>query len=279
MHLGYLYIKPATLSLSISMSFVIQSMKTINICLLLLAIAINSSSSQDYFDPVSGGSWEVVVPRRGGGSVGKSLNMQSVHAALLPSGSIILASGSSWRNRGPIETYPGMTDPKGGQGVFRQQDDPFHNNKIEDYYQLVNNVGIYNPSANTFYRIPHPVPVPDPKWRDHFVPTDLFCTGHLHVPDGNVLFVGGTQYYYPFRTGHRAAFLFDWRKETNITWNKIDWRRISPTFSSNNSHNPWIFAGKTIYLTIFVTISTRMNFYFYRFDGTWSLVCYSSTID
>ena len=86
--------------------------------------------------------------------------MQSVHAVLLPSGSILLASGSSWRNRGPIETHPNVTDPRGGQGIFRQKEDPFHMNKIEDCYQLVNNVGIYDPKANTFFRIPHPVPVP-----------------------------------------------------------------------------------------------------------------------
>ena len=168
----------------------------------------------------------------------------SVHAVLLPSGSILLASGSSSRNLGPIDTYPQLTNPRGAQGVFRKHEDPFHMQKIDDYYQLVNNVGIYDPNANTFYRVPHPEPVADTKWRDHFVPTDLFCTGHLHTPDGNVLFAGGTQYYYPFRTGHRAAFLFDWRKETSINWKKVDWRRRPSSTTSNNSNDPWIFSGK-----------------------------------
>ncbi|CAF4787687.1 unnamed protein product, partial [Rotaria sp. Silwood2] len=131
----------------------------------------------------------------------------------------------------------------GGQGIFRETEDPFLTNKIEDYYQLVNNAGIYDPSKTTFYRIPHPEPVPDPKWPGHFAPNDLFCTGHLHVPDGNVLFVGGTQYYHPFRTGHRATYLFDWRKEAQIRWNNIDWRRMPSVAFANDSMNPWIFAG------------------------------------
>ncbi|CAF1356656.1 unnamed protein product [Rotaria sordida] len=169
--------------------------------------------------------------------------MQTAHAVLLPSGRILLASGSSWRNRGPIETYPHTADPQSGRGIFREEEDPFLINKIEDYYQLVNNVGIYDPSKNTFYRIPHPEPVPDPKWPEHFAPNDFFCTGHLHVPDGNVLFVGGTQYYYPFRTGHRATYLFDWRKEVQIRWNNVDWRRMPSVAFVNDSTNPWIFAG------------------------------------
>ena len=206
--------------------------------------------SQEYSDSLSGGSWQIVVPERGGGALGKSLGMQTVHAVLLPSGNVLLASGSSWRNRGPIETYPQMADPNGGQGIFRQFEDPFFINKIDDYFQLVNNVGVYDPSKNTFYRIPHPAPVPDPKWPGHFAPNDLFCTGHLHVPDGNVLFVGGTQYYHPYRTGHRTTYLFDWRKETNIAWNKVDWRRMPRNNGTDDSKNPWIFAG-TKFLPIF----------------------------
>ncbi|CAF1293908.1 unnamed protein product [Rotaria sp. Silwood1] len=199
--------------------------------------------SQEYVDSLSGGSWQIVVPQSGGGARGKSLGMQTVHAVLLPSGRILLASGSSWRNRGPIETHPQMSDPQNGQGIFREKEDPFLFNKIEDYYQLVNNVGIYNPNKNTFYRIPHPEPVPDPKWPGHFAPNDLFCTGHLHVPDGNVLFVGGTQYYHPFRTGHRATYLFDWRKELQIRWNNVDWRHMPSVTFANDSRNPWTFAG------------------------------------
>ena len=211
---------------------------------LVLALVV-STNAQEYVDTLSGGSWEIVVPKHGGGASDKSLGMQTVHAVLLPSGTVLLASGSSWRNRGPIETHPHVNDPKPNQGIFRQYEDPFLMNKIDDYYQLVNNVGVYDPSQNTFYRIPHPVPVPDPKWPGHFAPNDLFCTGHLHVPDGNVLFVGGTQYYHPYRTGHRATYLFDWRKEAHTQWNRVDWRRMPNSVASNDSANPWVFSGRT----------------------------------
>lgn len=213
---------------------------------ILISFLAGSVLNQEYLNQLSGGSWQVVVPKKGGGADGKSLGMQTVHATLLPSGRILLASGSSWRNRGPVETYPNMTDPQDGQGVFRLKEDPFLMNKMEDYYQLVNNVGIYDASENTFYRIPHPKPVPDPKWSEHFAPNDLFCTGHLHIPDGNVLFVGGTQYYHPFRTGHRATYLFDWRKESRIQWQSVDWRFMSSDMSVNDSTNPWIFAGMSL---------------------------------
>ena len=203
---------------------------------------------QDHPSPVLGGSWQVVVPELGGGAVGKSLGMQTVHAALVPSGEVLVVSGSSNRNRGPIETYPQVNDPQGGRGMFQLENDPFRMEKLHDYFQLVNNVGVYNPQKNTFFRVPHPAPIPDPKWPEHFVPSDLFCTGHLHVPDGNVLFVGGTQYYYPFLTGHRATYLYDWRKHTNITWNKVDWRRMPVSNNTaKDSNNPWIFAGMNLF--------------------------------
>ena len=212
------------------------------LCLIQLIIG------QDHPNSLLGGSWQIVVPEGDGAATGKSLGMQTVHAVLLPSGEILLASGSSWRNRGPIETYPLARDPQGAEGVFQMKNDPLQMDKINDYFQLVNNVGVYNPKKNTFYRIPHPVPIPDPKWPDHFVPSDLFCTGHVHVPDGNVLFVGGTQYYHPFRTGHRATYMYDWRKHVNITWNQVDWRHVSDmNNTSNNTNYPWIFSGMYIY--------------------------------
>lgn len=242
--------------------------------LILLLAFIHTVFSQVYPDSAKGGSWQVVVPEFGGAAVGKSLGMQTVHAALLPSGEVLLGSGSSWRNRGPIETYPQAADPRGGEGVFQLKNDPFQMDKMEDYFQLVNNVGIYHPQKNTFFRVPHPVPVPDPKWPGHFVPSDLFCTGHLHVPDGNVLFVGGTQYYHPFRTGHRATYLYDWRQSANITWNQVDWRRMPKTTNGTKTDNyPWIFAG----LRSCYHLPLYISFICFRSNGTWSLVCDSSS--
>jgi hypothetical protein len=189
-------------------------------------------------DSLRYGRWESVIPEAGGGATGKSLGMQTVHSIMLPSGKILLCSGSSWRNKGPIETYPQFPDPTPGQGCFNRYEDPFNNNKISEYYQLVNNSAIYNPEDNSFYRIPSPYPADDEEEENHFVPNDFFCAGHIPLPDGNPMFIGGTQYYYPYRTGTRTSYIFDWRKELNVTWRKTDWR--SDTATANKI---WTSAG------------------------------------
>ncbi|MGZ3387358.1 MAG: galactose oxidase early set domain-containing protein, partial [Isosphaeraceae bacterium] len=180
-----------------------------------------------------------------------------VHAVLLPSGKVLMISGSSWRNLEPVQYYPEFPSPKPGTGLFVRGTEPFKKDKSTDklpeYYQLVNNAGIYDPEKNTFYRIPHPVPEMDPDSPGHFAPNDLFCTGQMHLPDGNVLFTGGTQYYSPYRTGNRSTWLFDWKKELTIDWRKVDWRQVpvaganadarAPRPTAGPEQYPWIFAG------------------------------------
>jgi hypothetical protein len=190
-------------------------------------------------NPAVFGRWETVIPDSSGAAVERILGMQTVHAVLLPSGKVLWASGSSWRNHAEMTPYyPNVPYPPAGKGLFNRDNDPFANGKLEEYYRLVNNVAVYDPERNTFYRIPHPVPVPDPKAPGHFAPSDLFCTGHLHLADGNVLFVGGTQYYYPYRTGNNSTWIFDWRKELSVDWRQVDWRRIP-----DERTDPWIFSG------------------------------------
>ncbi len=178
-------------------------------------------------EPEIYGQWETVLPRDDGAAVGSVLGMQSVHNVLLPSGKVLMTSGSSWRNRSlGLEYYPDIAQPDGGKGVFVKQDSPFEKSKLEEYYSIVNNTGIYDPEQNTFYRIPHPVPVQDPDNPDWFAPNDLFCTSHMHLPDGNVLFAGGTQYYSPYRTGVKTSYIFDWKKEMGIPWAQFNWTQI-----------------------------------------------------
>lgn len=188
--------------------------------------------------PSKVGKWHIVVPEPNGGAIGEVLGMQTVHTVLLPSGRILMASGSSWRNLGPIKTFPEYNPPPTPQGIFKRADDPFANSKLEWYYQLVNNAAVYDPEKNTFFRIPSPVPEPDPKEPNHFVPSDLFCTGEHHLPNGDVLFAGGTQYYYPFRTGQNSTYIFDWKKELGIRWENVDWRQLP-----SDAVNPWTFSG------------------------------------
>ena len=190
-------------------------------------------------NPALYGAWDTVIPAGGGAALERVLGMQTVHTAMLPSGKILLVSGSSWRNLGPIEYYPENKSPTAPKGIFIRGEEPFRNSKLDWYYQLVNNAAIYDPENNTFYRIPHPAPVPDPKRPGHFAPNDLFCTGQQHLPNGDVLFTGGTQYYSPYRTGNNSTWIFDWKHEGTINWRTVDWRQ-RPQGPTNN---PWTFAG------------------------------------
>lgn len=178
------------------------------------------------------GAWNTVIPEQEGAALGRILGIQAVHSVLLPSGKVLMSSGSSWRNYKDVETYPEYDDPAGGIGLFNMYDDPFRNSKSlenvnlrkQAYYNLVNTTAIYDPLDNSFYRIPHPIPVDDPQDTTRFIPSDLFCSGHLHLPNGNPLFVGGTQYYFPYRTGTKSTYIFDWQKELKIDWQSVDWR-------------------------------------------------------
>ena len=203
------------------------------------------------------GSWKTVIPNEKGAAIGRILGMQTVHNVMLPSGKILMSSGSSWRNLKNIEYYPNYDPPAPAMGLFNLYDDPFRNTvepkKMPDsirenwinvrkkqYYDLVNNTAIYNPADSSFYRIPHPLPMQDPKSKKHFVPSDLFCSAHLQLPDGNPLFVGGTQYYFPYRTGTNSSYIFDWKQELDIDWTTVDWR-IMP--KEDDKHYPWKFSG------------------------------------
>ena len=189
---------------------------------------------------LEGGAWNGIIPAEGSAAIHNILGMQTVHAVLLPSGKILLISGSSWRNRSGIQYYPEYENPETPAGLFIRDEDPFRLDKIDEYYDLVNNAAIYDPVENTFYRVPVPVPEPDPvRDETHFSPNDFFCTGHQHLRDGNVLFSGGTQYYSPFRTGNNTSYIFDWRAELEVDWAKIDWRQRP----ASNTGTPWTFSG------------------------------------
>lgn len=86
-------------------------------------------------------------------------------------------------------------------------------------------------------------------YNDSFQPNDLFCTGHSHLPDGNVLFVGGTQLYYLYRAGSRSTYVFNWIKELEIDWSKLknwdfkNWDQVKGNQTVDNTFNPWIDTG------------------------------------
>ncbi|MFP5273652.1 galactose oxidase-like domain-containing protein [Coleofasciculus sp.] len=130
--------------------------------------------------------------------------MQAVHVALLPNSKVLIANGSSNRNHVTAD------------------------GKIEDgldnsNYDVVNNTSIFDPSLSDFYYNPQPDFTQSPFERISSPPAevegeinDLFCSGHLQLPSGDVLFVGGTRRYYPGVRflGSRNANIFHWQDRT-----------------------------------------------------------------
>jgi len=66
-------------------------------------------------------------------------------------------------------------------------------------YAAANNTSLYDPTAppdsSGMTRIASPSSPADTSVGS--LPNDLFCARHLQLPNGNVLFAGGTQNYYP----------------------------------------------------------------------------------
>lgn len=135
--------------------------------------------------------------------------MQAVHIALLPSGKVLIVNGSSNRNRWELDKNDSQ------KVIVTDGIAPLD-------YAAVNNTSLFDPTAapslSGMTRIaspPSPLPAPAGSSADP-VYNDLFCSGHLQISDGNVLFAGGTLTYYPGEMflGSRNTNLFDWKSET-----------------------------------------------------------------
>lgn len=138
--------------------------------------------------PARAGAWtKPLIPK------GQETNwMQAVHVAVLPNGKVLMANGSSNRNR------------LDQNGQFQEGVDVYD-------YDVVNNTSLFDPETLAFERIGSPPATRTVEGDDH--PNDLFCCHHVHLWDGNVLFVSGTAAYYPngdFR-GNRLANIYDWK--------------------------------------------------------------------
>jgi hypothetical protein len=135
----------------------------------------------------------------------ESDRMQAVHAALLPDGQVLIVNGSSNRNR-----FEKLADRKPENGVDPYKGEIIFENAVyvlKDGVdtrndQVVDNTSIFNPEfanplngkfgkQSPFYRISSPVG----EWDGE--PNDIFCSGHLQLPNGDVLFIGGSRVYYP----------------------------------------------------------------------------------
>jgi Domain of unknown function (DUF1929) len=131
------------------------------------------------------GAWETVpMPS-------KENLMQSVHTIVLPNGKVLSANGSSFRS---TLTY------KDGKTNFQE------GVTVKDY-DVVNNTSLFDPETKKFERIASPPVV------QYGETNDVFCSGHLQLLDGNVIFVSGTGRYYPGGkfTGSKQINLYNWQ--------------------------------------------------------------------
>ncbi len=153
---------------------------TLSVCSGNSAIAATIAGSKEEM-----GAWETVpMPS-------KNNLMQSVHTIMLPNGKVLTVNGSSFRST--------LTN-KDGKASFEE------GVTVKDY-DVVNNTSLFDPATKKYERIASPPVV------QYGETNDLFCSGHLQLLDGNVLFVSGTGRYYPGGrfTGSKQVNLYNWQ--------------------------------------------------------------------
>ncbi|MDJ0901141.1 MAG: DUF1929 domain-containing protein [Xenococcus sp. MO_188.B8] len=126
------------------------------------------------------------------------LPIQSVHSSLLPNGKILMVNGSSNRN-----TIDRQTDANGADIKVSFIDGV----KTTDY-EVIDNTALFDPETGAFKKISSP---PAVQFEDS---NDLFCSGHLHLPNGNIIFAGGSSRYYPGEQfeGSKQINIYDWQQ-------------------------------------------------------------------
>ncbi len=153
--------------------------------------------------------------------------MQSVHTILLPNGKVLSVNGSSFRNT--------LSTNDKGENTF-----------IEGVgvgaYDAINNTALFDPETKKFERISSP---PATQYGES---NDLFCSGHLHLADGNVLFISGTGRYYPGGrfTGSKQVNIYNWQTEKWSTVGQMKEGRWYPTLVSLADGKIVIFSGLKI---------------------------------
>ncbi|WP_055077780.1 galactose oxidase early set domain-containing protein [Pseudanabaena sp. 'Roaring Creek'] len=188
------------------------------------AIALTSDSTGTA--RTSMGKWKVLpMPAM-------SDRTQSVHTTLLPNGKVLVVNGSSFRTE---------LDRENGQYQFVEGID------VSDY-AVVNNSGLLDPKTGKFERIPSPPALRFDKTigkNGANTTNDLFCSGHVQLADGNVLFAGGTNTYYPGGafTGTKWLNLYDWRSGKWKDLGQMRDGRWYPSLISLADGKVAIFAG------------------------------------
>ncbi|MEA5515813.1 galactose oxidase early set domain-containing protein [Nodularia sp. UHCC 0506] len=149
--------------------------------------------------------------------------MQSVHTVLLPNGKVLSLSGSSFRTTLVNDS---------GNISFIEGVNVTENN-------VINNTSLFNPKTQEFQRISTPPAI------QYGETNDLFCSGHLQLADGNVLFIGGTGRYYPGGafTGSRQVNLYNWKTDKWSTLGQLQEGRWYPSLIPLADGKIVIFSG------------------------------------
>lgn len=139
--------------------------------------------------------------------------MQGLHAALLPNGKVLIVNGGSVRLQLNNEGIEG----KDGRQPWLLDNTSLFDPTLSDPFPLLDAKGNpINPidySANPFTKIKSPPTPVKYKGSDNDQVNDPFCGGHLHLSNGDVLFVTGSWFPYPAPTplGTKQANRYDWK--------------------------------------------------------------------
>ena len=162
--------------------------------------------------------------------------MQAVHTILLPNQKVLIANGSS--NRSRLENGQVLIGVDGKKPEVVDNTTLFDPALSDPDRALVSGL---EPDyiSNPFERIASP---PTPVNGET---NDIFCSGHLHLPNGNVLFAGGNRRYYPnggFQ-GTKHTNIFDWRTNRWSSAGEMVNGRWYPTLVSLDNGKIAIFSG------------------------------------
>lgn len=157
---------------------------------------------------------------------------QSVHTIVLPNGKVLMVNGSSFRTE---------LDPEEDKYKFIEPID------LSDQ-SVINNNGLLDPLTGKFERISSPPALQFDKTigqKGQKTTNDLFCSGHVQLADGNVLFAGGTNSYYAGGafTGTKWLNLYNWRTNQWKVIGQMKGGRWYPSLIPLNDGKIVIFAG------------------------------------
>ena len=140
--------------------------------------------------------------------------MQGLHVTLLPNGKVLIVNGGSVR----LSLVANGVEGKDGRKPWLLDNTSLFDPTLSDPDPLLDAEGKpinrIDYSGNPFTKIKSPPSPVKYKGSDSDNVNDPFCGGHLHLPNGDVLFVSGSWFPYPAPTplGTKQANRYDWKQ-------------------------------------------------------------------